>query len=317
MFILAFENQELFQMKMTHLSPKIKILILGEEYHAKAFNEQLKNYEKGIFEPKYISSFNESLNYSSFDLFHLISSPLPFIKRVNKFNKPILYHWTGTDVYRFINDSYIKRLLKKYFIFSPLVKNLVVSDNLKSELSQFNVKSTVLPLVELSRKKDIHPLPEKFSILTYVPYKRWEFYNGDMILKLAEKFPDIDFHLLAAEGKIVKLSNVYTYGFVEDVTPFYKNSSVLVRITKHDGLGKMVVEALSYGRQVLWNMPFPHCILVNTLEDCMVTLNSLKKKQELNLAGKAYVEQNFNRKKILDNYYYLCKNLINKYQSEV
>ena len=297
---------------MTHLSPKIKILILGEEYHARAFSDQLKNYENGVFEPKYTGELTNEPHLKNYDLFHLISTPLPVISKLSKYGQPILYHWIGTDVYRFIKDSYIKRQLKKYFILSPLVKNLVVWDNLKSELSQFNVKSTVLPLVKLGRKKDITPLPEKFSILTYVPFKRWEYYNGDMILKLAEKFPDIDFHLLAAEGKTVKSSNVYTYGFVEDVTPFYKNNLILIRVTRHDGLAKMVLEALSYGRQVLWNMQFPHCIYVKNIDDCIIALNSLKKKEELNLAGKTYVEQNFNQEKILDNYHNLCKNLISQ-----
>ena len=317
MFILAFENLDLFQMKMTHLSPKIKILILGEEYHARAFSDQLKNYENGVFEPKYTSELTNEPHLKNYDLFHLISTPLPLISKLSKYGQPILYHWIGTDVYRFIEDSYIKRQLKKYFILSPLVKNLVVWNNLKNELSQFNVKSTVLPLVEFSIKKDIPPLPKKFSILTYVPFKRWEYYNGDMILKLAEKFPDIDFHLLAAEGKTVKSLNVYTYGFVEDITPFHRNSTVHIRITKHDGLAKMVLEALSYGRLVLWNIPFPHCIRVNTLDDCISTINSLKKKQELNLAGKTFVEQNFNKQKILDNYYHLCKSIIKQYQNEV
>ncbi len=317
MFILAFENLDLFQMKMTHLSPKIKILILGEEYHARAFSDQLKNYENGVFEPKYTSELTNEPHLKNYDLFHLISTPLPLISKLSKYGQPILYHWIGTDVYRFIKDSYIKRQLKKYFILSPLVKNLVVWNNLKNELSQFNVNSTVLPLVEFSIKKDIPPLPKKFSILTYVPFKRWEYYNGDMILKLAEALPEIDFHILAFEEKRINLHNVHTYGFVRDITPFYKNSSVLIRITKHDGLAKMVIEALSYGRQVMRNMPFPHCILVNNLEDCISTINSLKKKQELNLAGKAFVEQNFNQQKILDNYYHLCKSIIKQYQNEV
>ncbi len=316
MFILAFENLDLFQIKMTHLSPKIKILILGEEYHARAFSDQLKNYENGVFEPKYTSELTNEPHLKNYDLFHLISTPLPLISKLSKYGQPILYHWIGTDVYRFIKDSYIKRQIKKYFILSPLVKNLVVWDNLKSELSQFNVKSTVLPLVELNVKKDIPSLPAKFSVLSYVPYKRWEFYNGDIILKLAEKFPDIDFHLLAAEGKTVRLSNVHTYGFIKDVTPFYESNSVLIRIAKHDGLGKMVVSALSYGRHVLWNMSFPHCIYVNSLDDCISSLNLLKRKRVLNSAGRAYVEQNFNREKILDNYYHLFKSIIKQHQNE-
>ena len=71
---------------------KIRILILGEEYHAKAFYEQLKNYEKDIFEPKYIANIEEHLDYGDFDLFHFISTPLPVIRKLSKLKKPIFYH---------------------------------------------------------------------------------------------------------------------------------------------------------------------------------------------------------------------------------
>jgi hypothetical protein len=143
-----------------------------------------------------------------------------------------------------------------------------------------------------------------------VPLERWEFYNGDMILKLAEKLPDIDFHLLAAEGKSVNLSNVYTYGFVEDINSFYKNNSSLLRITTHDGLPKMVIEALSYGRQIIWNYPFPNCINIKTFEECEKVLNNLKVDCSANINGKDYVDNTFNTNKILEEYHLMFKSVI-------
>jgi len=289
---------------------KIKILLHGEKYHAKVFSEQLENYEKGIFEPKYFDKLTSGLNYEAFDLFHLISSPLPVIKKLNKYKKPILFHWIGTDVYRFINDSLVKRRLKKFLIQLPNVKSLVVSENLRSELKKFNISSTLLPLTKLNFIDEIPPLPEKFSVLTYVPEKRWDFYNGDLILELAGKMPEIEFHLLAAGKKTIKLPNVFIYDFIEDVTPFYKNCTTLLRITIHDGLPKMVLEALSYGRHVLWSEPFPHCFKVNSFNECMRVLDKLKLNTSPNREGKKFVEKTFSIKNILTDYLNLCQKLI-------
>ena len=94
---------------------KIKILLYGESYHTKVFCEQLENYKKGLFEPKYFERLDSLINYDEFDLIHLISSPLSEIKKI-KIKKPIIYHWIGTDVYRFLNDSVIRKYLKKYLL---------------------------------------------------------------------------------------------------------------------------------------------------------------------------------------------------------
>ena len=43
-----------------------------------------------------------------------------------------------------------------------------------------------------------------------------------------------------------------------------RETSMLLRLTPHDGLPKMVLEALACGRSVVWNHPFPHCTLART-----------------------------------------------------
>ncbi len=294
---------------MSFPSKKIKILLLGEEYHTKVFYEQLENYEKSVFEPKYFNKLTAEINYNEFDLFHLISSPLPLIRTLSKYKKPVLYHWIGTDVYRLINDSSIKKFVKKLIINSSQVYNLVVSENLKFELEQLNIPSTVVPLTKLGFASELPSLPEKFSVLSYVPKNRWDFYHGDLIVELAGKMPDVDFHILAAGKERVGGSNLFFYDFINDTIPFYKNCSVLLRITTHDGLPKMVLEALSYGRQVLWSETFPHCYAVKNLNDCLTTLNKLKLNCSHNTGGKKFVEDSFNESKIIDDYQNLCQKI--------
>lgn len=293
------------------ISPeKIKIFLLGEEYHTKVFNERLENYENSVFEPKFFDSLPSNEVLEKFDLFHLVSSPITVIKKLIRYKKPIFYHWIGTDVYRFIHDTYCKRFLKKLIINSPLVFNLVVSKNLKNELEQYSVESSIVPLTKIKFVNDIPALPEKLSVLSYVPKNRWDFYHGDLITELSIKMPDVDFHILAAGEKNSGRPNLFLYDFIENTTPFYKKCSVLLRITVHDGLPKMVLEALSYGRQVLWNESFPHCFTVKNLGECIEILNKLKLDCSLNTEGKKFVEDSFNETKVIGSYYQLCQRIL-------
>jgi hypothetical protein len=285
-------------------------LLLGEAYHAKVFCEQLENYEKSVFEPKYYASIPHSEELNKFDLYHLISTPLPVIKKLKQFNKPIFYHWIGTDVYRIITDGPIKRFFKKIILKFPNVHSIVVSENLKKELEQINVSSEVIPLTKLKFTDEIPPMPEKFSVLTYVPKDRWKFYYGDMIIELSRKLPEVDFHILASGKELTRRQNLFFYDFEKDTTPFYKKCSVLLRLTEHDGLPKMVLEALSYGRQVLWNQSFPHCYKVTNSDECIEVLNKLRLNSSINYDGKKFIDESFNDSKIIGDYYQLCKELI-------
>ncbi len=289
---------------------KIKILLTGEEYHAKVFNDQLENYEKSIFEPKYYSKLPPDDELELFDIYHLISSPLPVINKLEKYSKPILYHWIGTDVHRILNDSLIKRYFKKLIINSNNVFNLVVSQNLKTELQKIKIDSRVLPLTKLNIVDDLPASRQNLSVLSYIPEKRWDFYHGETIIELASKLPQIDFHILAAAKKNSDRTNVFYYNFVDDVTPFYKKCSVLIRLTVHDGLPKMVLEALSNGMQVLWNEPFPHCYKVKNVDDCISVLKAFESGCPMNSEGKKYVEEFYNEPKIMSDYYQLCKEIL-------
>ena len=288
----------------------IKVLLHGMPYHTKVFEEQLREFSNGIFEPVYCENLSDNFEFTHFDLFHLISTPLPTLKKFVKYNKPVFYHWIGTDVYRILNDFYIKRWMKKRLIAQSGIFNLVVSESLKIELAQIGISSEILPLVNLDFVKECPPFPEKYSVLTYIPRDRWDFYHGDLIMGLARELPDVDFHILAVGDISQKPDNVFTYGFIDDVAPFYKNSCVLIRLTTHDGLPKMILEALSYGRQVLWSEKFPYSYFVKNQDDCMEALISLKSNISINQAGKEFVETHYHPQKICSDYLTLCRKLI-------
>jgi len=283
--------------------------VLGEAFHAKAFKDQLNKYLKNELVAEYYDSYLKS-TVNDFDIIHLISTPLSLIRKLKHFNKPVFYHWIGTDVYRFSNDSFIKKQMKKLLILSSGIHNLVVNELLKNELDDIGFHSDILPLIKLNFVKDCPPFPEKFSVLTYLPKERWEFYRGDMIIEIAHLLPEIDFYVLSSEKIYNKPANVLIYDYLEDMSIAYKQCSALLRITEHDGLSKMVLEALSYGRHVMWSSPFPHTHFVDSVQNAVTTIKKLKSNSDYNLEGKKFVEQNYNPENICYDYLKMCKKLI-------
>ena len=157
--------------------PKVKIEVVVPETQ-RVFVENLKKYCSVDLVCEEAASINDIAKIEEYDLIHLISSPLSLLKKLFRYGKPIIYHWIGTDVYRFIKDSELKRWLKKRLIKHSNVKNLVVSDLLRKELMQKGINSEILPLVNAYEDEPCHPLPSKFSVLCYLPETRWDFYNA-------------------------------------------------------------------------------------------------------------------------------------------
>lgn len=276
------------------------------------FRDQLNEFSDNTFYAEYFGSLPDVSTVRNFNIIHLISTPLTILRKLKHFNKPIFYHWIGTDVYRFTKDSFIKKQAKKLLIKSSVVSNLIVGQNLKDKLSNLGISSTVLPLVHLETVSEFPPLPTKFSILIYLPKSHWEFYCGHMMMEVARLFPQIDFHILASGDIPDSPGNMHTHNIVDDVGPFYKNCNALLRMTVHDGLAKMVLEALSYGRNVIWSESFPYCHKANNLNDLERVIKTLLQKPSLNEDGKKFVETNFNSSKICGDYLFMCENILNK-----
>jgi hypothetical protein len=67
--------------------------------------------------------------------------------------------------------------------------------------------------------------------------------------------PGVRFLLVG--GFEFEAANVENLGFVADMASVYARSSLFLRLVRHDGLSHTVIEALSYGRQVVWKYALP------------------------------------------------------------
>jgi hypothetical protein len=155
------------------------------------------------------------------------------------------------------------------------------------------------------------PLPDKFSVLVYVPsLKKAELYGLDLILNVARKLRTIEFKLVGLEEKIVPDAppNLRVFGQVQ-LDDFYRESSVLWRPVRHDGLSFMVLEALAHGRHVLYSYPFPGCTQISDPESACREIARLRdlhhsRMLDLNEAGREIILRDFDphvvRSRLLD-----------------
>ena len=181
--------------------------------------------------------------------------------------KKIVMHWTGSDVL----DEQMKGLpaAADPWILEN-VEHWAVSDWLVREVATLGITCRLVPLPSPSVPDHPSPLPSRFSVLVYMPaIARGTLYGLDRILEVANELPHIPFELVGLlEGTIENPpANLRVHGRILDLREFFQRATVIWRPVRHDGLSWMVLEALGYGRHVLWSYAFPGCTQVRSAAD--------------------------------------------------
>jgi len=164
-----------------------------------------------------------------------------------------------------------------------------------SELAALGVEASFVPTVSEKMASCVSPLPERFRVLAYVPDQRREFYGWNVIREVAAALPPIEVVAVAGSCAADAPANVRWTGYLDEagMDAVYRETSALIRPTRHDGLSQMVLEAMGRGRHVVWTKAFPYCRQAQTTEDFISAVSALAASCSLNEAGAAYVRQNF------------------------
>lgn len=214
-----------------------------------------KNKHNGI-----LSKFETLFKLLKSDTIYCVSgidiNKSSFFRLAAFLRKRIIVHWIGTDVLTFTqkyNES--KKVINKNCI------NLSGSELLQKELREIGIESAVVPIVPTDFAFVAQKMPDKHAVLVYIPETREDFYDMPLLKAMAERFPKLDFHIVANTGKndLAPLSNVHYHGFLnsDEMLKLYEQCSILFRYPKHDGLSMMVLEALGYGKSVIYKYEFP------------------------------------------------------------
>jgi len=308
---------------------KIKCAVIGAPYHVSLLKELMKDLE--IVELIDVNGRNIGFNkeidvlYCVFP-FSLSLLKIPQIWINNRIY--LIFHWIGSDVFYLtspqnIIDKVVKlsiQLIEK--IRGNRILNLASSPWLVRDLRSQGIDAVYFPLSTLNIEKMKTPNENKKDIdfLSYVPKRKFNFYGGRHILKLAKELPEYTFMVVMPDVENSRqlpkspFSNLLfkprlTFEGMQDM---YLRARCFLRLTKHDGLSLSVLESLYYKLQVIWTYPFPYVIHVSHHDDIKELKRILRDvidNYHPNNNGHDYVVKNFSQYALRKRFSKLFRNL--------
>ena len=207
--------------------------------------------------------------------------------------------------FRFIEKIKKKKLIqkiKKNFGFPVVIKP--INEGSSVEVYICNKKNLIKNLIKLKPYKEI-------IIEKYIPGREIQVaILGNKKLGAIELIPKRKFY----DYKAKYSANAKTKYIIPvkidkiNMDEIYSQSSLLIRLTKHDGFSSMVLEALSYGRNIIWTYDIPNVKHIKLDRDNLFDIIDEVKKYGYNLQGENWVKKNFNFSSFINNLEALYKN---------
>jgi len=202
--------------------------------------------------------------------------------------------WVGSDCLWALHHQPTRRFAHDLVRLGAL--QLTVADHLTDELAQIGLPATTTPSIApgLVSDGELPPWPQRFSVLCYLPSRRRVFYGGEIFDGLVRAFPEVDFVVLCdGETDYRGRPNVTSIDHADNVAAVMARCSVLVRPAMHDGMPKMVLEALSLGRQVIASYAYRHCHHARRPSDYGEILRAIQREPQMNVDGCRHVRTAF------------------------
>ncbi|MGC1381249.1 MAG: hypothetical protein WA814_09555 [Candidatus Baltobacteraceae bacterium] len=187
--------------------------------------------------------------------------------------KPHVIHWVGSDIEYLKRSSLLQKLLR-----ARAITHLTEVSWTADELRGLGLPSRIVPLPLRHRAGTVKPLPQRFTVMLYLPKARTEFYGKSDYESLLREFAGDSLRVVIVGGGSLDVPagvEVVNLGWRDNLRDVYEQATVLIRLTRGDGLSLMVLEALSFGRYVMWSKPFAHALHVRHRQDVCAGLRAL------------------------------------------
>jgi len=174
-------------------------------------------------------------------------------------------HWVGSDILALEQHPRLRAQLN-----TPRILHLAEATWTAAELQRYGLSPRIAPLPPRHHHGETLPLPRQFTVLLYVPRTRSEFYGRVEFERLMQRLSGEPVRYIIVGGGLINVPDgvdAIDLGWRNDLRGAYEDSTVLVRFTPHDGLSLMVLEALTYGRHVIWTQAFPYVRQVRQYAD--------------------------------------------------
>lgn len=202
------------------------------------------------------------------DVWYSIGSPIPdrwVHLAARLLHKPRVIHWVGSDIAGLNEHPQLRGLLA-----SPNVIHLAEVAWTAEQLRGFGFEPRIAPLPPRHHQARCLPMPEQFTIMLYVPRTRSDFYGRRSFERLMQRMQGEPIRYIVVGGGDIEAphgTQIVNMGWRDNLYAVYEEVSMLIRYTPHDGLSLMVLEALSFGRHVLWTQEFPFVRTIGSYSD--------------------------------------------------
>jgi hypothetical protein len=201
---------------------------------------------------------------------------------------PVIRWWVGSDVLHCLLDPGSRARARILASFSA--KNIAVAPHLVEELSSIGIRATMIPMViDPGFRSTISPGSScGKGILVYLPGARAAFYGEAIVEQVIRANPDLTFVIVGDDKhRFLGVGNVESLGWVSDMQPVYERVGCLLRVTEHDGLPRMVIEALLLGKYVIYSNRLPGTWSAKTYEEVQEGIDRFRGSTFLNTEGMA------------------------------
>jgi len=269
---LSYDSSTNWNDRVNYIKKKHKIAIkdvavfsFGAPVHAKKIAKVLdadcfqmlspmfdRNKALGIYKAVYLIGFYVGDGTSALAHSNVFKHCTPECKKV--------IHWIGTDVLQLVSAA--NKVC--YADMRPLIDvidrcvNISEFDITEGELNSQGISSKILPL-PIDGNIDVMPLPKEFTVAIYAartPTAK-QIYNLDLMADIVKSCPDIKFLLFGGGLTELKGKNVENVGWC-DMKEVMAKSSLLMRITYHDGLPIAPIEFRLAGRDAMTTVQIKH-----------------------------------------------------------
>jgi hypothetical protein len=204
---------------------------------------------------------------------------------------PLVRWWVGTDVLNATTRPEVREHAQR--VNRIVSANVAVAPHLVDELATIGIDARFVPSVldpELIPPTIVRWGKKVRPILIYLPAGRKDFYRIDLIEPVIASNPDLEFIVVADHTHALALyPNVESLGWVTDMRPLYDRAGCVLRLTAHDGLPRMLMEAMLRGLYAIYSWPLEGCWQARTQEEAAFALARYRQMREPNMYGRETV----------------------------
>jgi len=218
-------------------------------------------------------------------------------------------HWIGSDILSLQQAKPEVREQVVQWIENNIDINLCEFEETQKELDKVGIKARIQPLPP-SEFYEPMELPEKFAVAVYQPYQNKAFYQPELIRKIAKKLPNIDFYLFGDSTMMGKKDNLISVGNISDEKKkaVIKKTSMILRLTPHDGLPLSVIEWITAGRHAATTVKMKYSKKTKmNVNDAVKKIKEIKDIGVSNLKGSKYYTELCDVEKYKEKIYNLMK----------